>query len=250
MTTRAEIKHKLEQTRIFVATVSSMQGKSELFHLIPFDVAIMDEASQLLEPAVVGLLTRFKKTILIGDHMQLPAVSMQPERMSRIKPVSYTHLDVYKRQLSAPRIYYAMGADKVFFPWLADIHPKFGTPVKAIVLQSGWAGILLVFWGTFESLATYVVFMDWIFMTLAAIALFKFRKRMHTSEKATYKVPFYPITPLIFIGISVWFLGSTLVGRPVQALAGLILMLIGLPFYFLFKRSKGDVYKRQREHRA
>ena len=56
--------------------------------------------------------------------------------------------------LSAPRIYYAMGADKVFFPWLADIHPKFGTPVKAIVLQSGWAGILLVFWGTFESLAT------------------------------------------------------------------------------------------------
>ena len=141
--------------------------------------------------------------------------------------------------LSAPRIYYAMGADKVFFPWLADIHPKFGTPVKAIVLQSGWAGILLVFWGTFESLATYVVFMDWIFMTLAAIALFKFRKRIHTSEKATYKVPFYPITPLIFIGISVWFLGSTLVGRPVQALAGLILMLLGLPFYFLFKRSKG-----------
>lgn len=86
MTTRAEIKQKLEQTRIFVATVSSMQGKSELFHLIPFDVAIMDEASQLLEPAVVGLLTRFKKTILIGDHMQLPAVSMQPERMSRIIP--------------------------------------------------------------------------------------------------------------------------------------------------------------------
>jgi len=86
MTTRAAIKQKLEQTRIFVATVSSMQGKSELFHLIPFDVAIMDEASQLLEPSVVGLLTRFKKTILIGDHMQLPAVSIQSERMSRIKP--------------------------------------------------------------------------------------------------------------------------------------------------------------------
>jgi DNA replication ATP-dependent helicase Dna2 len=85
MTKRAEIKSRLEQTRIFVATVSSLQGKNELFHLIPFDVAIMDEASQLLEPAVVGLLTRFKKTILIGDHMQLPAVSIQPSKMSRIR---------------------------------------------------------------------------------------------------------------------------------------------------------------------
>ena len=84
MTRRAEILALLGHTRIFVATVSSLQGKSELFHLIPFDVAIMDEASQLLEPAVVGLLTRFKKTILIGDHMQLPAVSVQPGEMGQI----------------------------------------------------------------------------------------------------------------------------------------------------------------------
>jgi len=86
MTKRAEIRKVLVDTRIFVATVSSLQGKSELFQIINFDVAIIDEASQLLEPAVVGLLTRFKKTILIGDHMQLPAVSVQPEKLSKIKP--------------------------------------------------------------------------------------------------------------------------------------------------------------------
>ncbi len=86
MSKRAEIKELLEHTRIFVATISSLQGKSELFNLISFDVVIMDEASQLLEPAVVGLLTRFNKTILIGDHMQLPAVSIQPEEMSMIEP--------------------------------------------------------------------------------------------------------------------------------------------------------------------
>lgn len=85
MSKRYEIRARLEQTRVYVATVSSLQGKSELFHLIPFDVAIMDEASQLLEPSVVGLLTRFKKTILVGDHMQLPAVSTQPARMSMLK---------------------------------------------------------------------------------------------------------------------------------------------------------------------
>jgi DNA replication ATP-dependent helicase Dna2 len=83
---RAEIKNLLDQTRIFVATVASLHGKSELFKLISFDVVIMDEASQLLEPTVVGLLSRFRKTILIGDHMQLPAVSIQPEHTSKVKP--------------------------------------------------------------------------------------------------------------------------------------------------------------------
>lgn len=139
--------------------------------------------------------------------------------------------------LSAPRIYYTMGADKVFFPWLADIHPRFGTPFKAIILQSAWAAVLLVFWGTFESLATYVVFMDWIFMTMAAIAIFVFRKRKPSRDPDDYKVPLFPLLPLIFIGISVWFLFSTLIGRPVQAVAGISLMLIGLPFYFGFKRK-------------
>jgi APA family basic amino acid/polyamine antiporter len=140
--------------------------------------------------------------------------------------------------LSAPRIYFTMGTDKVFFPWLADIHPTYNTPVKAILLQSIWAAVLMVFWGTFESLATYVVFMDWIFMTLAAVSLFMFRKRVEDQHEEGYKVTLFPFTPLIFIGISVWFLGSTLIGRPAQAVAGLILMFIGLPFYFYFKREK------------
>jgi DNA replication ATP-dependent helicase Dna2 len=85
-TKRKEIRRLLEETRIFVATVSSLQGKSELFNILSFDVAIIDEASQLLEPALVGLLTRFKKTILIGDHKQLPAVSIQPEALGKVKP--------------------------------------------------------------------------------------------------------------------------------------------------------------------
>lgn len=86
MKRRADIRNLLESTRIYVATVASLQGKSELFQLIPFEVAIIDEASQLLEPSLAGLLTKFKKTILIGDHMQLPAVSVQPAAMSKIKP--------------------------------------------------------------------------------------------------------------------------------------------------------------------
>lgn len=138
--------------------------------------------------------------------------------------------------LSAPRIYFAMGADKVFFPWLADIHPTFGTPVKAIALQSIWAGVLLIFWRTFDNLATYVVFMDWIFMTLAAVAVFIFRRKKEAVAEDRYRVPWFPLIPLIFIAISVWFLGSTLIGRPDKALAGLGLMILGLPFYWGVRR--------------
>jgi len=137
--------------------------------------------------------------------------------------------------LSTPRIYFKMGEDRVFFPWLADLHPGFGTPIKAILLQSTWAALLMVFWGTFESLATYVVFMDWIFMTLAAIAIFIFRRRLPQMDNANYKVPLYPVIPLIFICISIWFLVSTIIGRPVQAVAGILLMGIGFPVYYFFK---------------
>ncbi len=85
LSSRAEILKLLNRTKIYVATVASLSGKSGLLDLVPFDVAIIDEASQLPEPSIVGLLTRFEKAILIGDHMQLPAVSVQTEEMSRVE---------------------------------------------------------------------------------------------------------------------------------------------------------------------
>lgn len=83
MMKRSDIKTALEQTRIIVGTVASVQGKNELFELLHFDIAIVDEASQLLEPSIIGLMTRAGKTILIGDHMQLPAVSAQTDESNR-----------------------------------------------------------------------------------------------------------------------------------------------------------------------
>ncbi len=74
---RRELRKMLKQHRIFTATIASMQGKKELFDLFAFDTVIIDEASQILEPNLIGLLYHFKKFILIGDHKQLPAVSSQ-----------------------------------------------------------------------------------------------------------------------------------------------------------------------------
>jgi APA family basic amino acid/polyamine antiporter len=137
--------------------------------------------------------------------------------------------------LTAPRVYFAMAKDKLFFPKLAEIHPKYQTPLFAILLQSIWSILLVLFWGTFENLITYVIFIDWVFITLAATTIFVFRKRQNL--KSPFRTPGYPVIPLIFIAISVWFIITTLVGRPIQAVGGIIILLIGLPIYFMFKRK-------------
>ncbi len=82
--TRKELKAVLESHRVFVATVASMNGKPELLELIDFQRVVIDEASQILEPQLVGLLPHFNHFTLIGDHKQLPAVVQQPESESAI----------------------------------------------------------------------------------------------------------------------------------------------------------------------
>ena len=83
---RDDIRRLLDAQRIVVGTVSSVLGKGEsLFDLVQFDRLIIDEASQLLEPLIASLVTRFPRTVLIGDHRQLPAVVTQPERQTRIE---------------------------------------------------------------------------------------------------------------------------------------------------------------------
>ncbi|MBK8954914.1 MAG: AAA family ATPase [Saprospiraceae bacterium] len=82
---RADTIRLILETPVFVATVASIQGKKEIFELKKFDTLIVDEASQILEPQLMGLLTRFRRFILIGDHMQLPAVSTQTEIESKIQ---------------------------------------------------------------------------------------------------------------------------------------------------------------------
>jgi APA family basic amino acid/polyamine antiporter len=136
--------------------------------------------------------------------------------------------------MTAPRIYFAMAKDKVFFPQLARVHPRFNTPYIAILVQSAWAILLLLFWNTFEDMITYVVFMDLIFMALAAISIFIFRKKK-SEEARPYRTIAYPVVPAIYIIINIIFIFNTLIQKPVQAWAGIIVVTIGFGFYFYFK---------------
>lgn len=137
--------------------------------------------------------------------------------------------------MTAPRIYYAMAQDGVFFRKVADVHPRFRTPATAIIVQSVWAIVLILFWGTFENLISYVVFTDWIFFGLTAAAVIVLRKRQPGRERA-YRVWGYPFTPLFFIGVAAWFVVNTLVQRPEQAWAGLLFLGLGVPVYHAWRR--------------
>ncbi len=138
--------------------------------------------------------------------------------------------------LTAPRIYFAMASDGIFFKQVSKIHPKYNTPYYAIIFQSTWAVILVLFWGTFENLISYVVFTDWIFFALTAATIFIFRKRL-PDAKREYKTLGYPYTPLFFIAVAVWFVLNTLIEKPEQAIAGIIMLGLGLPVYFYWKRK-------------
>ena len=137
--------------------------------------------------------------------------------------------------LTAPRIYYAMAADGVFFRKVAEIHPRYHTPAFAIILQSLWAAVLILFWGTFENLISYVVFTDWIFFALAGASVIVLRQTMPDAPRP-YRVPGYPWVPLFFVATSAGFVAMTLVAKPAQAWVGLLFLGLGVPVYYGWKR--------------
>lgn len=123
---RNEVKAKIQEHRIFVGTVASLSNKTELFKLKIFQVAIIDEASQILEPSLVGILSAknaiggnaIEKFILIGDHKQLPAVVLQNEKSSKVTSVSLNQIGLLDKKNSLfERLYNLHKADKKSLVW-------------------------------------------------------------------------------------------------------------------------------------
>jgi len=136
--------------------------------------------------------------------------------------------------LAAPRVYYRMAQDGLFFRWCAAIHPRFRTPHLALAVQGVWA-ILLVAMGTYEQLFTFTVIAAWLFYALAALAVIILRRTLPHLARP-YRVFGYPYVPVTFALAAVWLIVNTLIEQPLEAGIGFGLVAIGVPVYLIWNR--------------
>ncbi|MGQ0649513.1 MAG: amino acid permease [Gemmatimonadaceae bacterium] len=136
--------------------------------------------------------------------------------------------------ITAPRLYYSMARDGLFFRKLAEVHPRFGTPAVAIVASCAWSMVLAAS-GTFEQLLTYVVFVGWIFYALGAAAVISLRIKRPDVPRP-FRVPGYPVTPSLFVLAAAAIVGNTIYSQPGRAAIGLGMVLLGAPAYYVWRR--------------
>jgi len=138
--------------------------------------------------------------------------------------------------LCGPRVYYSMARDGLLFRWVGEIHPRYRTPHRAIVIQAIWSSVLVAT-GTYRTLFTRVVYTEWIFFGLMAIGLFLLRRR--TGLVRGYRIWGYPVIPALFIISSLAIVANQIISNLVESIFGLSLVLIGLPvYYFWAKKDK------------
>jgi basic amino acid/polyamine antiporter, APA family len=142
--------------------------------------------------------------------------------------------------LTAPRVFYAMANDNLFFMSLAEVHPRFRTPAAAIIALGVWSTVLACA-GKFAELIGGVIFIGWIFYGLGAAAIFPLR---HASQgkPIPYRVPGYPFTPFIFVLAAAAIVANAIYlafRDPVQfrnLAVAIVLFLLGLPAYYFWRR--------------
>jgi len=137
--------------------------------------------------------------------------------------------------LVTPRVFQAMAADGLFFKRFARLHPKFRTPVPAIIFLGVWSAIL-VYSGKYGALLDYVVFADWIFFGLTALTLVVFRRRDGMTG-IRFSVPAFPLAMPVFVGVAGYVVVGSILSNPGNAIRGAGLLGLGLPVY-LYWRSR------------
>ena len=140
--------------------------------------------------------------------------------------------------MAGARVSYAMASDGLFFAPLARVSRTSRVPVNALALQCFWSCVLALS-GSYDTLTDYVIFAAWIFYALNMASVFILRRRLPDAERP-YRTVGYPVVPLVFIVAAGWLIVNTLTATPRQALAGLAIILMGLPVYWYWTRVSGS----------
>jgi len=136
--------------------------------------------------------------------------------------------------MALPRVYYAMASDGVFFEAVAAVHPRFGTPARAIAIQAGIASLYVAL-GTFNQIIGYFVFVTVLFVGLTVAGLFRIRRR---APAAAYRTWGYPVTPVVFLVLVALVLFLVAARNRPQAALGVGIVAIGVPVYYLLFRRR------------
>ncbi|MCC7240329.1 MAG: amino acid permease [Acidobacteria bacterium] len=138
--------------------------------------------------------------------------------------------------LVGPRVYYQMAQDGLLFRWAGQVHPRYQTPARAIVLQAVWSSVL-VWTGTYRALFTRVIYTEWIFFALLGVGVLLLRRR--PDYHPAWPMPLVPVAPLVFVAAAAAIVVNQLREDLVESAIGLGLVLSGLPVYWLWTRRAG-----------
>jgi APA family basic amino acid/polyamine antiporter len=137
--------------------------------------------------------------------------------------------------LVGPRVYYQMARDGTIFQWMGAVHPRFGTPHRALAIQAVWASVLAAS-NTYGALFSRVIYTEWIFFAAMAAGLMLLRRR--ASYQPAYRIPAYPLVPILFIVASLVIVAMKIAEVPWDSAIGLGLVLVGWPVYLIWTRYR------------
>jgi APA family basic amino acid/polyamine antiporter len=137
--------------------------------------------------------------------------------------------------LAGARVYYAMSRDGLFFKSVGKLHPRYHTPVAGLMVQALWTAVLCVS-GSYSQLLDYIIFAVLVFYILTIVGLFVLRRKWPAAPRP-YRALGYPVLPGLYIVMATWICIVLLRYKPQYTWPGLVLVLIGIPVYFLWSRK-------------
>ena len=140
--------------------------------------------------------------------------------------------------LVGPRVYYQMAQDGTMFRWMGAVHPRYGTPHRALAVQAVWASVLAAT-NSYGALFSRVIYTEWIFFAAMAAGLMLLRRR--ASYRPAYRIPAYPVVPILFIVASLVIVALKIADVPGDSAIGLGLVLVGWPVYLVWTRYRSSV---------